>query len=120
MDKLALLLGDGLIVSVTSKGTVFMVLFVLVVSIALTYKLIKSNKKPVGGLDTNIIEQVTEGTTATNLEDSDELIVVIAAAVAAALNRSSNSIIVRSVTRIPNTSPVWNQAGRHDQIASKL
>jgi len=47
-------------------------------------------------------------------EYNDEIIAVIAAAIADSLNRSTHSIIVRSIKFIPDVSPVWNRAARRD------
>ncbi|HCS75682.1 MAG TPA: hypothetical protein DIW17_17640 [Clostridiales bacterium] len=46
--------------------------------------------------------------------DDDELIAVITAAVAASLNRSTHSLVVRSIKQVPACSPAWNRAARLD------
>ncbi|NLB41100.1 MAG: hypothetical protein GX815_02365 [Clostridiales bacterium] len=51
-------------------------------------------------------------------ESSDELIAVITAAVAASLNRSTHSLVVRSVKQVPTSSPAWNRAARLDLTRS--
>ena len=51
-------------------------------------------------------------------KNSDELIAVITAAVAASLNRSTHSLVVRSVKQIHTGSPAWNRAARLDLTRS--
>lgn len=51
-------------------------------------------------------------------ENSDELIAVITAAIAASLNRSTHSLVVRSVKQVPTGSPAWNRAARLDLTRS--
>lgn len=59
----------------------------------------------------------------TNVDESsnEELIAVITAAVlAASKSHPGIKLKVRSFRRIPQTSPVWNLAGRHEQISGIL
>lgn len=120
MDKIIQILGDGFFVSILGMGTVFVVLFALIFSIWFINRLVRSNKKSEESNNISKVEQKVEETATASLDGTEELIAVITAAVAASLNRSTHSIVVRSVTRIPGSSPVWNQAGRYEQIASKL
>ncbi|HHY82066.1 MAG TPA: hypothetical protein GX505_05220 [Clostridiales bacterium] len=65
------------------------------------------------------IVEVTESGS-DNAQDQDELIAVITAAIAASLNRSTHSVVVRSIRQVPTTSPAWNRAARFDLTASRL
>lgn len=53
-------------------------------------------------------------------EDDEELIAVITAAIAASLNRSTHTVVVKSVRRTDNKGSIWNLAGRYDYISNKL
>lgn len=53
-------------------------------------------------------------------EDDTELIAVIAAAVALSTGMDILSFRVKSIARVPETSPVWARAGRQEQIYSRL
>ncbi|KJF25586.1 hypothetical protein TZ02_17885 [Clostridium aceticum] len=48
--------------------------------------------------------------------DDTELVAVITAAVAASLNTPTDNIIVKNITRIPDTTPVWGKLGRMQQV----
>lgn len=64
--------------------------------------------------------QVIEIPEVGDMEDGDELIAVITAAITASLKRTTHSVVVRSVRRIPVASPMWNRAARYELAASKL
>ena len=51
---------------------------------------------------------------------SDEVLAVITAAVASMEVRPGHKLVVKSMRRMPQTSPVWNKAGRREQISNKL
>jgi len=53
-------------------------------------------------------------------EDPDEIAAVIAAAIAASLNRSTHSVIVRSIRRLSSEVPAWNRVARQEQTAARL
>lgn len=64
--------------------------------------------------------RITEITNSDTDPNSDELIAVITAAIAASLNRSTHSVIVRSIRQVQVTSPAWNRAARLDLTSSRL
>jgi len=52
---------------------------------------------------------------------NDELAAVIAAAVGSYMSEHTGSKIrVKTIRRIPQTSPGWNVAGKHEQLSKKL
>lgn len=53
-------------------------------------------------------------------EISQELIAVIAAAVASSMGADTSDISIRGIRRIPQNSSVWADAGRNEQMRSKL
>lgn len=53
-------------------------------------------------------------------EHSPELIAVITAAVAACLGTSPNGIVIRSLRRAQNTTPVWGASSRIEQVNNRL
>lgn len=50
----------------------------------------------------------------------DELLAVITAAIAAAETRPGYRLVVRSMRQIPQSSPVWNTAGRLERLGRDL
>jgi sodium pump decarboxylase gamma subunit len=56
----------------------------------------------------------------TDSGDDEELVAVITAAIAASLNTSTHNIVVRNIVRVPDTTPVWGQAGRLEQMNKML
>lgn len=56
----------------------------------------------------------------TNKEDDTELIAVIAAAIALSTGMEISDFRVKSIVRIPETSPVWARIGRQELIHSRL
>lgn len=52
--------------------------------------------------------------------DNTELIAVITAAIMACMQDSGTGLRVRSIRRIGHTTPIWNIAGRNEQILSKI
>ena len=53
------------------------------------------------------------------LLNDNELIAVISAAIAASMGGQSN-LVVRSIRRVYDPTPVWAQIGRNDVMASRL
>lgn len=133
MDTMLEKLLMSLKVTVLGMGIVFIALIALIYVIELLNKVLnasqqKSNKdikldeKDNNQLDSASVE-LSETTANEGIQaetDEEELIAVITAAIAASLNRSTHDIVVRSVKRIPYNSPVWNIAGRNQQIVERL
>lgn len=51
--------------------------------------------------------------------DGDELIAVITAALNACIGAQSN-LIVRKITRVGDSTPVWGRIGRQEQMLNRL
>lgn len=49
----------------------------------------------------------------------DELIAVIMAAISASLGTQSN-LVIRSIIRVGDRTPIWGQIGRHEQMLNRL
>lgn len=121
-------------VTVLGMGTVLVALIALIYVIELLNKVLNAgqqkNKENTGltEKDINQVDSTSKDGSETTANDGiqgeeldeEELIAVITAAIAASLNRSTHDIIVRSVRRIPYNSPVWNIAGRNQQLAGRL
>jgi len=65
-------------------------------------------------------EQQAAGAPLPAEEHSPELIAVITAAVAACLGTSFNGIVIRSLRRAQNTTPVWGASSRVEQVNNRL
>ncbi|MDN5299140.1 MAG: glutaconyl-CoA/methylmalonyl-CoA decarboxylase subunit delta [Clostridiales bacterium] len=52
--------------------------------------------------------------------DQSELIAVISAAIAASMHTSMHNIVVTSIRRTGDSTPVWGQMGRSDVMNSRL
>ncbi|HOQ07581.1 MAG TPA: sodium pump decarboxylase subunit gamma [Clostridiales bacterium] len=55
-----------------------------------------------------------------NVNIDEEIIAVITAAVAAMETRPDYRLVVRSMRQIPQSSPVWNAAGRLERLSRDL
>lgn len=76
------------------------------------------NSKAAQGNPGSLKDSVNE--LADSASDNGELISVVTAAIAAYLKPGlENKIRVRSIRRIPQSTPVWNVAGRMEHIAGK-
>lgn len=128
------MLGEQLLMSlkvmVLGLGTVFIALIALIYVIEIINKVLnsrtnvgtKKNKHLATECDEEkmSIENSTTLNAPDAIDDEEEIVAVIAAAVAASLNYSTHDIIVRSVRRVSPNTPVWNRAGRNQQIAGRL
>ena len=127
------MLGEQLLMSlkvmVLGLGTVFIALIALIYVIEIINKVLNSRTN-VGTKNKHLATEYDEekmsieNSTTLNapdaIDDEEEIVAVIAAAVAASLNYSTHDIIVRSVRRVSPNTPVWNRAGRNQQIAGRL
>ena len=121
----------GLKITVLGIGTVFIGLLILIVIVNIISRFVNGNSPKNSRLGEKKTVQMVEVETAdTNPQDmdtkpqdvleNDELICVITAAVAASLDRSTHNLVVRSIRRVDNISPIWNRTGRQEQIWTKL
>ncbi len=119
-DKISF--GDSLVITFFSMAVVFLGLIVLAMLISVLKKIggkkeaaaTKETVTPIKAEET-VVEKVKEPTV-----NDEELVAVIAAAVAASLGVSIPEINIRSIRRIPQSSPTWATAGRQEQIYGKL
>lgn len=51
---------------------------------------------------------------------NDEILAVISAAIASMDTRPGYSLVVKSIRRVPVTSPVWSTTGRAERLSRKL
>lgn len=49
----------------------------------------------------------------------DEIIAVIMAAISASMGSESN-LVIRKITRVGDSTPIWGQIGRHEQMLNRL
>ena len=52
--------------------------------------------------------------------DDEELVAIIAAAIAASMGVGIPQLNIKSIRRIPQTTPAWGLASRQEQISGKL
>lgn len=111
----------GLIVTLLGMGIVFIVL------IALSYMLdalkvlanrdkTKKEVKKVESMEDTIEPEIQEQE---DEEDEEELIAVIGAAIAAVMGSQSN-IVVKSIRRINDQTPIWAKSGRQEQMFNRI
>lgn len=109
----------GLIVTLIGMVIVFIVL------IALSYMLdalkvlanrdkTKKEVKKVESMEDTIEPEIQE-----QEDDEEELIAVIGAAIAAVMGSQSN-IVVKSIRRINDQTPIWAKSGRQEQMFNRL
>jgi sodium pump decarboxylase gamma subunit len=115
----------GLIVTLFGTAIVFLVLIGLWGILALMRPLFSGRKKQnniKAAEESNLNTAAAEiSSTKSNSDelDSDELIAVIAAAINACIGSQSN-LVVRKITRVGDSTPIWGQIGRHEQMLSRL
>ena len=121
----------GLKITVLGIGTVFIGLLILIVIVNIISRFVNGNSPKNSRLgEKKTVQTVEVETSDTKPQDmdtkpqdvleNDELICVITAAVAASLDRSTHNLVVRSIRRVDNISPIWNRTGRQEQIWTKL
>jgi sodium pump decarboxylase gamma subunit len=117
-------------VMVLGMGTVFIALIGLIIIVELLNKIINIGEKTKKSPDTvdrafetviSMEENRLENKIGNDIEENpEELVAIISAAIAASLERSTHDIVVRSIRRVPATTPVWNRVSRQEQIATRL
>lgn len=114
--------GDSLIITVFSMAVVFTGLIVLAMLISVLKNIggnkeAAATKEPITSTKAKepVVDKIENDTT-----NDEELVAVIAAAVAASLGVSIPEVNIKSIRRIPQSSPTWAIAGRQEQIYSKL
>lgn len=120
---------DGITLSEALIITAFSMLLVFAALIAISFildgfKLIANRQKKAdnGAKPVQAVSKVEKQTAKpveekpTSQEDDLELVAVITASIAAMLSRPANSIVVRNIVRIPQTTPVWGSVSRQEMI----
>lgn len=114
-------IGDSLVITVFSMVVVFVGLIVLAMLISVLKniggkKQVATTKESVAPTKAKepVVEKVKESTT-----NDEELVAVIAAAVAASLGVSIPEVNIKSIRRIPQSTPTWAVAGRQEQVYGK-
>ncbi len=111
----------GLIVTLLGMGIVFIVLIALsymldVLKVLANKDKTKKEVKKVESIEDTIKPEIQEQVAE---EDEGELIAVIGAAVAAVMGSQSN-IVVKSIRRINDQTPIWAKSGRQEQMLNRL
>ncbi len=107
----------GLILTVLGMGTTFVVLIFL----AYTFKLMEylfGGKKKVK-TDAVVTEGPVTGMQSAVSASGNDIAAVISAAIAACA-AGATQLVVRSIRRSADGTPVWGRMGRQDQMASRL
>jgi sodium pump decarboxylase gamma subunit len=119
-------MGRTFLVALVGMVVVFIVLILIILCIKLYSGIIgrsrtRRNKpenetapEPQQGLS------LSDNTTNDAAVDNAEIIAVITAAIMACMQGSTTGLRVRSIRRIGHTTPIWNVAGRNEQILSKI
>jgi sodium pump decarboxylase gamma subunit len=111
----------GLIVTLIGMAIVFIVLIALSYMLDLLKVISNRDKNQKGNKKVESIEDTTEPEIQEQVaeEDEGELIAVISAAIAAVMGSQSN-IVVRSIRRVSDETPIWAKIGKQEQIFSRL
>lgn len=112
----------GLLVTLFGITIVFLVLIALWGILAMMKLLFGRNKKQENGQD--IIQKgftpAIDNMTAEQADFvDDEIVAVIMAAINASMGIQSN-LVVRSITRIGDSTPIWGQTGRNEQMLNRF
>lgn len=118
-------IGDALTVTLFSIVMVFLVLIVISIFISMLKNLDKKKKEEVlapsdkGNFD-KIKEKTIKEQEAVETTNDEEIIAVISAALAASMGLDLPQINIKKIRRINTSSSAWSDAGRQEQIYSKL
>lgn len=111
----------GALVTLFGMTIVFLVIIGLWGILAMMKTLFGGKKKhnneqvAIEGVSSAAVSQ----TVAAGDADADEIIAVITAAINACLGGQSN-LVVRSITRVGDKTPIWGQIGRHEQMLNRF
>lgn len=116
----------GLAIKLTIFVGITVVFLALIISLFIKVLNVRKNSKndsDAFGEIASILEIEENEKSTSNLKDTgnNEIIAVLTAAVlAVSKSRPDYKLKVKSFRRIPQTSPIWNVAGREEQISGKL
>lgn len=115
----------GLLVTLFGLVIVFLVLIALWGILAMMKSLFGGKKKQEKSHDivqkelAPTIASMTREQAETSEAADEELIAVIMAAINASMGSQSN-LVIRSITRVGDSTPVWGQIGRHEQMLNRF
>ena len=75
-----------------------------------------TKKKPQAAAPTQVKIEEPQAIVEEEVVDDTEMVAVITAAIAATLQTSTHNIIVRNITRQPESTPAWGKLGRMENI----
>lgn len=111
----------GLVTTVMGMGITFIALILLQFIISWMERLASPGKKATPAVAKVTTSSATPKAISQTEEDDDiELTAVITAVLANHLHTTSDNIVIRNITRIEDSSPLWNRAGILEQINSRL
>ena len=111
--------GYGLIVTLIGMGIVFIVLIFLVYLLEGIRIFANKDKEKKEAKTIETIEELPIVEEKTEEKDDEELIAVITAAIAQLMGSQSN-LVIKSIIRISDQTPIWAKAGRQDQMLNRL
>lgn len=115
----------GLIVTLFGMTIVFLVLIALwwilsaMKSFSVTKKKQENNQAIVEKSVTPAAANITTAQSSFDDATDDEIVAVIMAAINASMGAKSN-LIIRSITRIGDNTPIWGQIGRSVQMLNRI
>lgn len=110
-----------LVTTVLGMGITFIALILLQFIISWMARLATPGNQPTPAVAEVAPSSITPKTISQTAENDDlELTAVITAILAHHLHTTSDNIIIRNITRIEDSSPLWNRAGILEQINSRL
>lgn len=110
--------GDSLVITLFSMVVVFVGLTIISILI-MGLKMIGGEKKSETVKEVVIPAKANEPVVDSTVND-EELVAVIAAAIAVSLGVSIPEVNIKSIRRMPQSTPAWSVASRQEQIFSKL
>ena len=121
-------ISDSVFITVFSMIVVFIVLTIISYLIKGLSNIAGGGRKPqpprTNPAVENRVEERTENKVveeiATNDINDEELVAVIAAAIASSLGVSIPEVNIKSIKRMPQTTPAWAETGRREQMFGKL
>lgn len=116
-------IGQALIITGFSMVVVFIGLIIISILIS-ALKIINKDEKT--EIKKEVIKEAVVPNKASSLspemeiENDEELVAVISAAIAASMGISIPELNIKSIRRMPQTTPAWAVASRQEQISNKL
>lgn len=120
-------ISDSVFITIFSMIVVFTVLIIISYLIKGLSNIAGGGRKPqpprtnpvTGDRVEERIENKVEEITTNDIND-EELVAVIAAAIASSLGVSIPEVNIKSIKRMPQTTPAWAETGRREQMFGKL